>query len=485
MSHDGAGAPRKFIAIAVGVALLAVTIVVPPPAGLKPEAWLVAGVALLMATWWITEAVPIPATALLPLVLFPLLGVVPIRNAAAPYADPIIFLFLGGFIIGAGMQRWKLHERIGLGVVARVGGHAGVSPARLCGGFLLATAFLSMWISNSATAIIMLPVAMSVLSLLDRKGSIEPEIRHRLGLSLMLSVAYGASIGGLATLIGTPPNALLAAYLAREHQIVVGFARWMIIGVPIAIVLLLLAWLVLIRMFPMPATLAGEAAHSIDGELQRLGAMQAPEFRVALVFGLTAAAWIMRPLFAGLVPGLDDTMIALIGALLLFLLPAGDGHGSRLLDWSGLKSLPFDVLILFGGGLSLAAAISSSGLAEWIGQTLGGLSAWPVLLLIAVVTVAMLFLTELTSNIASAATFIPIGGAIAVGIGLDPAMLALPLALAASCAFMLPVATPPNAIVFSSGQITIGDMARVGIWMNAISAVVIIAITYALAGVLT
>ncbi|WP_047307243.1 SLC13 family permease [Rhodopseudomonas palustris] len=471
---------RRLGAILFGFALLALTLVIPPPAGMKLEAWRVAGAAALMATWWISEAVPLPVTALLPLVAFPLLGVVPIREAAAPYADPIIFLFLGGFVLGVAMQRWSLHKRIGLGVVAL----AGVSPARLCAGFLLSTALLSMWISNSATAIIMLPVATSVLALLDRDTGNVPQARRHLGLSLMLSVAYGASVGGLGTLIGTPANAMLAAYLRREHQVDIGFAEWMAIGVPLAAVLLLAAWLLLTRMFPVPVALTERAADTVAAELNRLGPISGPEARVAVVFGLTAAAWMLRPLYAAWVPGIDDTSIAVIGALLLFLLPSGDADKGRLLGWADFRSLPFDVLILFGSGLSLAAAISVSGLAQWIGEALGGLAAWPPLLLVVTATFAMLFLTELTSNTASAATFIPIGGAIAVGIGLDPVLLALPLALAASCAFMLPVATPPNAIVFASGHITVREMARVGLWMNLISGVVIVALTYALAGML-
>ncbi|NEW89694.1 anion transporter, partial [Rhodopseudomonas sp. WA056] len=269
---------RRLGAILFGFALLALTLVIPPPAGMKLEAWRVAGVAALMATWWISEAVPLPVTALLPLVAFPLLGVVPIREAAAPYADPIIFLFLGGFVLGVAMQRWSLHKRIGLGVVAL----AGVSPARLCAGFLLSTALLSMWISNSATAIIMLPVATSVLALLDRDTGNAPQARRHLGLSLMLSVAYGASVGGLGTLIGTPANAMLAAYLRREHQVDIGFAEWMAIGVPLAAVLLSAAWLLLTRMFPVPVALTERAADTVAAELNRLGPISGPEARVAV-----------------------------------------------------------------------------------------------------------------------------------------------------------------------------------------------------------
>jgi solute carrier family 13 (sodium-dependent dicarboxylate transporter), member 2/3/5 len=464
--------------VIAGIVLLTVFLVMPAPADLPLKAWHVAGIALLMAVWWITEALPIPATALVPLVAFPLMGVATMRETAAPYADPIIFLFLGGFIIGTAMQRWSLHKRIGLRVIVLVG----LSPHRLIGGFLLATALLSMWISNSATAIMMLPVAVSVLALLDANAQSNAQSRKNLGIVLLLAVAYGASIGGLGTLIGTPPNALLAAYLSREHGIVIGFAQWMALGIPLVIILLAGAWVILTRMHPIDANFGESAGDAVHSELDQLGTMTPAEIRVACVFGLTALAWVARPVYAGFVPGIDDSVIAITGALALFLLPSGMAEGSRLLSWDDLKALPWGVLVLFGGGLSLADAISGSGLASWMGNALGGLSALPPILIIAVATVAMIFLTELTSNTASAATFLPIGGAIAVGIGLDPAMLTVPLALAASCAFMLPVATPPNAIVFASGRIEIMQMARAGLLINLLGSAAIVAISYPLAG---
>ncbi|NJL50226.1 MAG: DASS family sodium-coupled anion symporter [Blastochloris sp.] len=464
--------------LAVGAGLLAVTLVVPPPADMPLAAWRVAGISLLMATLWITEALPIPATALVPLVLFPLLGIAPMGATAAPYADPIIFLFLGGFIIGAGMQRWDLHRRIGLHAIALMG----TTPRRLVGGFMLSTALLSMWISNSATAIMMLPVAASVLALLDRNQTPAGAPRDNLGIVLMLAVAYGASIGGLGTLIGTPPNALLAAYMAREHGVTIGFAEWMALGLPLVAVMLAGAWLILIRLYPLEQTGGGEARSAVQAELEKLGAMTRAERRVAAVFGLTALAWVTRPLYAGVVPAINDTVIAIAGALMLFVLPSGMPDARRLVVWDDLKALPWGVLILFGGGLSLASAINASGLAAWLGAAMAVLADWPVLLIVSAATLAMIFLTELTSNTASAATFLPIGGALAVGIGLDPLALTVPLALAASCAFMLPVATPPNAIVFSSGRITVSQMARAGLWVNLFGSVAIVAIASPLAG---
>ena len=472
---------HRILTLLISAAVAATMLALPAPGDMPLAAWRVAAVALLMATWWITEVIPIPATALLPLVLFPLLGINALREAAAPYADPIIFLFLGGFVIGTAMQRWSLHRRIGLSVVALVG----VTSRRLSAGLLLATAFLSMWISNSATAIIMLPVAMSVLALLDRHhGALDARSRHNIGIALMLAVAYGASIGGLATLIGTPANALLAAYLAREQGIVIGFAQWMMLGLPLTVLLLGAAWLLLNWLFPVKHEIGGTAERFVREELERLGPMSPAEIRVAVVFALTALAWVLRPLYGAAIPALDDTLIALLGALALFVLPSGMPDRGRLLVWHDTKGLPWDVLILFGSGLSLAAAISASGLAQWLGLSMQLLAGLPAIWLVAAATVMMVFLTELTSNTASAATFIPITGAIAAGIGLDPLLSTLPLALAASCAFMMPVATPPNAIVFASGQVTIAQMARAGIWLNLVAAVLIVAICYPLAGVL-
>jgi len=462
----------------LGVLALGATLALPPPAEMPPAAWRVAGVALLMAAWWITEALPLAATALVPIILFPLLGIAPSARAAAPYADPVIFLFLGGFVIGTGMQRWNLHKRIGLHVIARTG----TAPRGLVGGFLLATALLSMWISNSATAIMMLPVALSVLSLLG-PGLADERSRRNLGVALMLAVAYGASIGGLGTLIGTPPNALLAAYMVREHGVSIGFAQWMVLGVPLVAVLLAATWQLLVRLHPVArADGGGDGAALVAGELAALGPVATAEWRVAAIFALTAGAWVTRPLYAGLVPTIDDTVIAVAGALALFILPSGTASGGRLLAWDDLKSMPWGVLILFGGGLSLAGAIGASGLAAWLGEVMGGLSAWPVLVVVAGATVMMIFLTEITSNTASAATFIPIGAAIAAGIGLDPLALVVPITLAASCAFMLPVATPPNAIVFASERLSVAEMARAGFLLNLLASAAIMALAYPLAG---
>ncbi|EWY39551.1 anion transporter [Skermanella stibiiresistens SB22] len=473
--------------ITTGFLLFAVMLMLPAPAGMSEPAWTVAAVAVLMAAWWVTEALPLAATSLVPLVAFPLLGVATPREAAVPYADPLIFLFLGGFVLGLGLQRWNLHRRIALTIISWVG----TQPSRLVGGFMLATAFLSMWVSNTATAVMMLPVALSVIALIERDrsaGGQAPEHavgRRNFAVSLLLAVAYGASIGGLATLIGTPPNALLAAYMARTYQVQIGFAQWMVVGVPLVVVMLGLAWLLLTQVvFRTPAGAIKGAMSAVSGEIAGQGPMTRPEKLVGLVFIVTAAAWILRPLLSGVVPGIDDTVIAIASALLLFVIPSGSDKGGFLMDWDTARKLPWGVLLLFGGGLSLASAISDSGLAEWLGQMLGLLGSWPVILVMLVATLAVIFLTELTSNTATAAAFLPLVGSVAVGIGLDPFMLTVPVALAASCAFMLPVATPPNAIVYGSGNLTVADMAKAGVYLNLISTVLITGLTYLAVGTL-
>ena len=468
----------RFAGFVIGLAAFAAAMLAPVPEGLTPEAMRVAGVAALMAAWWIVEVIPVSATALLPIVLFPLLGVVPLAKATAPYADPIVFLFLGGFVLGIATQRWELHRRIGLGIIAAVG----TSPARISAGLMLATGFLSMWVSNTATALMMLPIATSVLALFERNLD-DARSRENLGVLLMLSVAYGASIGGIATLIGTPPNALLAGLMAREYGIQIGFAQWMILGLPVSAVMLAVAWLALTRMHPVALTNAVDMDEVIGRGRRELGSLSPAEIRIVCVLLAAAIGWIFRPLLTPYVPSLNDTTVAVAAALALFLLPSGMPKGGRLLTWDDLQDLPWGVLLLFGGGLTLAAAIDSSGLAAWLASTMSGLQSWPVILIVAVVTVGMIFLTELTSNTASAATFLPFAAAVAVSLGLAPPALAVPLAIAASCAFMLPVATPPNAIIFASGRITIAQMARAGLWLNIIASAVILA-AYPLIGFL-
>jgi len=486
MSNRGAGEAsgeqassgvRRNAGLLLGPLLLAATLFTAPPAGMEPEAWRTAGVGFLMATWWITEALPVSATALLPLVLLPLLGLGEIDDAARPFANPIIFLFMGGFMLAQAVQRWGLHRRVALHMLHWVGSE----PVRLVGGFMLATAFLSMWLSNTATAVLMLPIAMSVVELVMRKDPEAPDEPGELdfAVALMLGIAYGASIGGAATLIGTPPNALLAGFMAEEYDVSIGFGRWMLIGVPLAVIMLPVTWFILTRwLFRIQGSGLPEMGEIIEEELAKMGRAGKGERLVGGVFVLTALAWILRPALEGILPGISDAGIAIAATLLLFMLPVDRKEGEFALDWEHARRIPWNILILFGGGLSLAGAITRSGLAEWIGEALSGTGGLPILAVMGVVTLVIIFLTELTSNTASTAAFLPVLAALAVEIGQDPLLLAVPAALGASCAFMLPVATPPNAIVYGSSFVRIPQMARAGVTFNFLFALVIPLVSY-------
>ncbi|MEM8599096.1 MAG: DASS family sodium-coupled anion symporter [Bacteroidota bacterium] len=448
--------------LALGLGLLAL----PAPDGLDVAAWRTLAVGVLMAVWWMTEALPLAATSLVPLVAFPLVGIAGPAEAAAPYANPIIFLFLSGFLLAKGLERWGLHRRIALGIVSRLG----VSPYRIVAGFLLAAGGLSMWISNTATAVMMLPIGLSIVTLTE-----DPDADRRGGfaVALMLAIAYACSVGGMATLIGTPTNALLAAFVLDTYGVEVSFAGWMALGLPLALVGLGVLYVMLTRVVfdVRTARIPGGQAF-VDAELRALGRMSAAERRVAVVFGTVAALWITRQLWQPIAPGVNDTVIGMAGALALFALPAGRGPGDvRLLDWPSAVTLPWGVLLLFGGGLSLAAAIKDTGLAAWIGGSLAAVSAWPLVLVVGLTVLVIVLLTEMTSNTATAAAFLPVLAALPLGA--DPMLLLAAATLAASCAFMLPVATPPNAIVYGSDRITLPQMARAGVWLNALFAVLV------------
>jgi len=450
------------VGLLAGPVLAVAVLATPPPAELSVEGWKVAGLGAWMATWWLTEAIPLSATALLPLVVLPLLGVHEIGEAAAPYANPVIFLFLGGFLVAAALSRCGLHRRFAFAVVRGVGPR----PRRLVGGFLVATAALSMWVSNTATAVIMLPLALSLLPE-DR------DARRGLAPPLLLAVAYGANIGGLGTLVGTPPNAFLAGFLSEVYSLEVGFGQWMLVGVPVVALSLPLVWWVLVsRLDPVPAGEVGDAV----AVPPPAGPLRREEWVVGGITAGVALAWVTQPLLESRIPGLSDAGIAMVGALLLFALPVGYRPLRFSLTWKEAEALPWGVLILFGGGLSLASAIQGTGLAGWIGGRLGVLDTFPLWVLVLAVTVLMIFLTELTSNTATAAAFLPVVAALAVGAGESPLVLAVPAALAASCAFMLPVATPPNAVVFGSGEIEMGQMIRAGLWLNVLLTLLITAL---------
>ncbi|APU23989.1 anion transporter [Actinoalloteichus sp. GBA129-24] len=479
------GGSRRWIGLVVGpVVFLAALFLLPD--SLPVEGRATAAIALLMAIWWMTEAIPIPATALLPLVLFPILNVAPLADVAPPYANDIIFLFMGGFMLALAMQRWNLHKRIALRTVLVVG----TSPKMLIAGFMIATGFVSMWVSNTATAVMMLPIGLSVLVLTKQLGDGKGD--PNFGTALMLGIAYAASIGSLGTIIGTPPNTLLVGYLADNHDISIGFGQWMLFGVPIAVVFLFLAWLVLTRfIYPPKLRELPGGRELIQQQLDELGPLSRGEKLTLGVFVFAALSWIGVPLLADVesvaatlpwLANISDGVIAMVVAILLFLLPVEPRTGTNVLDWETAKELPWGILLLFGGGLSLSGQFTATGLSTWIGERVTALGVLPLILLIALVAVLVLFLTELTSNTATAATFLPILGGVAIGLGLDPMVLAIPVALAATSAFMLPVATPPNAIAYGSGYVAIGQMVRAGIWLNIIAVVLITAAMYGLGG---
>lgn len=489
---------RQFIGMLVGILLAIVVYFIFPASAanmvneLDPELKttdsalrITAAVAVLMGVWWMTEAIPLAATALVPLVLFPLLQVIPLKEISAPYADPTIFLFMGGFILALGMQRWNLHRRLALRVVLMVG----TKPKQLIAGFMLATGFLSMWVSNTATAVVMLPIGVSVLQLTaETVGGMRNQKRFATGL--MLAIAYAASIGSLGTIIGTPPNTLLVAYMRDNHGVLIGFGQWMIVGVPLAALYMAIAWFALVTIFkPEIDTIPG-GQELIRSELKKMGRMGFGEIATALIFTLAALCWVFIPLIIknmGLDIEIADAAIGLTAAMLMFMIPADVKTGIRIMDWKTTNELPWDVLLLFGGGLALSKMFSNSGLSIWIGEMSKGLGTLPLILLIAAFAALVLILTEFTSNTATAATFLPIMAGVAIGIGLSAngnqniLLLTIPVALSATCAFMLPVATPPNAIAFGSGYVKIGDMIKGGIWLNIIGVVLVTLATYLLA----
>ena len=461
-----------------GIVVFVLMLLLPEPSGLSEAGWRTASVAALMAIWWMTEAIPIAATALLPLVLFPFLGVLDAPNASAPYGNELIFLFMGGFFMAVTMEKWGLHKRIALRIMAFVG----TSPDRLILGFMLATAFLSMWISNTATAAMMLPIALAVGEMFRSQDQEGP---YQFGIALMLGVAYAASIGGIATLIGTPPNAVLAGAASEILGYEIGFVQWMGVGLPVTLIMLPITWIALTRFLYPPGELSGDAAAIINAERAALGTPSKGEKITAVVFTLTALAWVMRSekVIGGLtIPGLQsfapdirDSTIAMTAALVLFMIPVDRKRGEFALDWKTAMTIPWDVLVLFGGGLSLARAMSQSGFANWIGAMVSSLDAVPTLAIIALVATLVIFLTEMTSNLATTSMAMPIMAGAALGLGISPLQLMAVAALAASMAFMLPVATPPNAIVFGSGYLTIPQMSRAGVFLN-LTAIVLITI---------
>jgi solute carrier family 13 (sodium-dependent dicarboxylate transporter), member 2/3/5 len=519
----------RFAALLLGPALALVTYWLLPESYIGPEGEAIAlthaaratlAVMVWMAAWWLTEPISISATALLPIALFPLFGVLSISEATAPYASELLFLFGGGFILALSTQRWGLDKRLAL-ITLRI---VGTKPVNLIGGFMIITAVLSMWVSNTATAAMMLPIAISVIDLVLRQttgealtdtGTLpEPGVKGRnFSLCLLLGIAYAGSIGGMGTIIGSPPNGILVEFLRREHGLDIGFAQWMLFGLPIVAVFLPLAWLVLTRLvYPLKVKQIEGGRRLISDELARLGRMNRGEKITMFVFFCMAGMWMFRPLLERItigvgdeawqpLAGLTDGGIAIIGALALFVLPVGRVPSSEYrvpssaphsqpgtrnseltfaMDWLTAKNLPWGILLLFGGGLSLAAAVQVSGVAEFFGAQAASLHGMRPLLLILIVAAGVSMLTNFTSNTATTAALVPVLAGVAPGLGVPVEMLVFPAALAASCAFMMPVGTPPNAIIFGSGYITIPQMVRAGFMLNIIGVVIVTAAMYAL-----
>ncbi|MDZ7687532.1 MAG: DASS family sodium-coupled anion symporter [Halobacteriales archaeon] len=473
---------RQKVGLVLGPLLFALVLLAPNPEGLSYAGQAVAGATAWVAVWWISEAAPIPATSLLPLVLFPATGAVGAEETAEPYASPIVFLFMGGFFIAVSIQRWGLHRRIALRTVSAIG----TDPRFIILGFMTATAFLSMWVSNTATAVMMTPIGLAVVaqvgSMVEERGDDIPvgKGEFNFGTALMLCLAYSASVGGVGTLIGSPPNIVFAGAVREVFGQEISFLDWMLYGVPIAVLGVVGVWLYIANFLLKPRieTVPG-GLDVIDDELEELGRMSREEKLVLGVFVATAVAWISREFVVNrFLPGVGDSTIAVAGALLLFLIPARDEEGefTFLLDWTTALKIPWGIILLFGGGLSIASGFNTTGLAEWIGGLLIGLEGVPFVAVIAAVVILTIFMSEITSNTATTAMLMPVLASLAVGIAVHPYGLMIAGATAASFAFMLPVATPPNAVVFGSGYIKISQMVRVGFVLNILGIILIVVV---------
>ena len=466
---------RNKVGLYLGAIVFLSSFFITPPSSMSLMAWQTAFVIILMAIWWITEAIPVYATGLVPLVLFPLLNILSIEDTSKSYANPLIFLFMGGFMIALSMQRWGLHKRIALSLLSLTG----TRQRNLLAGFMISSAFLSMWVTNTATTMMMLPIGLSVLSVININSKSD---FNTLKTPLVLSIAYAANIGGLSTLIGTAPNALVALYFDEIYGFSISFFDWMMIGVPTAMVLLFVTWLLLTRfIYKLPNTPILGIDELLANERRTQGRFTFGEGVTAFAFFSAAFLWISRPFLQKVFPELNisDAGIAMTVSMFLFIIPAGKGKGG-VLDWEWASKLPWGILILFGGGLSLANAAVASGLSEWIGQEMSSMQTISIVIVCLLVISVVVFLTEVTSNTATIATLLPILAAAAVAIGENPLLLCIPATMAASCAFMLPPATPPNAIVFGSGYVTIPQMSRAGIVINLTSIFILLIFSLAL-----
>ena len=464
----------------IGLVVFALMLFMPAPEGLTQDAWKVAAIVALMAIWWATEAIPVPVTALLPLALFPLFQITSFKSAALPYANPNIYLFLGGFMLAIAIERSGLHKRMALKMILA----AGSSGMKLIGGFMLVAALISMFVMNTSTTLMLLPIGLAVCSVVTTTiPGLNDQDKKFFDTALMLGIAYAATIGGMSTLVGTAPNIVFSAFMLETYGVEISMIDWMMLGVPLAAVMLVSAWIILTKyIFPISFITSNETKEHLHRMLDDLGPLSKDELKISVIFGLTALAWIFRKGLDNFnsLSGLTDAGIAIISAILLFMIPSSNNKGD-LLNWDSSNKLPWGLLLLFGGGLSIAAQINSTGLGIWIGQGLSILGTVPPIMLIFFVAALIIFLTEITSNVATTSTFLPVFGAVAIGLGILPVSLTVPVCLAASCAFMLPVATPPNAIVYGSGKFTIATMMKAGFLLNIIGIFVVTLFAYFIA----
>ena len=461
------------IGLWLGPTIGLILIMLPPPETMPLSAWHTAIAAILMAIWWCTEAVHVSVTAIVPLAIFPLLGIGDIKTVAAPYANPIIYLFMGGFVIALAVEKWDLHKRIALTILTSVG----KSGPAIVGGFMLASAIISMWVMNTSTTLMLLPIGVSVVKIVSESADeLNDTQKHNFQLAVLLGIAYSATIGGMATIVGTAPNAFFVGFMKENGFTEIGFGQFMLVGFPLTLVMLPLAWFAITHIvFPIKFSTSDATRNHLFKLRADLGLMSIAEKRVSVVFASAAFLWMTRPLLnmLSIFSGLSDAGIAMIAATILFLIPSANKNDPYLMKWETMSKLPWGLLILFGGGLSLASSVAQTGLADWIGESLVVLGGAGTIVLVIVITTLIAFLTELTSNTATTGTFLPVVAALAIGISVDPLIFALPATLAASCAFMLPVATPPNGIVYGSGYIRIPEMVKAGFVLNIIGIVVL------------
>lgn len=475
--------PAQLIGLIAGPVLFIMTLLFFDPEGLSKEGLAVLASTIWIAVWWMTEAIPIPITSLLPIILLPMTEGLDIGATTSAYGNDTIFLFMGGFMVALAMEKWNLHRRIALNIINVIG----TNTDRIILGFMVATGFLSMWISNTATAMMMVPIGLAIIyqvsdALKDHPSIDTSKENFGFGKAMMLGIAYSASLGGISTIIGTPPNAALAAMLKQMYGIELSFATWMLFGVPIAWVFIAIAWIYLVKIaYPLKIKTLPGGKEIIRKEKEDLGHASYEEKAVFVVFVVTALAWITRSfILININPNIDDAIIAMIAAVVLFIIPAKNKKGDFLLDWNTAVKLPWGILLLFGGGLAIAAGFTESGLSEWIGSQLTALQGVHIIFVLLIVSTLVIFLTEITSNTATANMMYPIMGALALALGIHPYAVMIAAGVAASCAFMLPVATPPNAVVFGSGYLRIPDMAKAGFLLNVVGIVIVTAAVYLL-----